>query len=378
MQPGATVDPGIPATMRAALLVGHGGPDKLVVRGDVAVPTLAPDEVLIRVSACGVNNTDINTRIGWYNRSEPATTAIGVDSGAGAGAGIDAWGDVALTFPRIQGADICGRVVATGDAVDDVVVGRRVLVDPIRRDPLDPFDRDRCGYLGSEFDGGFAEFACVPAANVHPVESELSDVELATFACSGGAAEHMLQRAGVRRGETVVVTGASGGVGTMLVQLATRRGARVIAVAGRDKAVLVSSLGADAVVARESDDLRVAVLAAAGGPIDVVADVVGGAASFTMWLDILRRGGRYVTAGAIAGPLVALDLRTLYLKDLSLTGATVFGPDLFAGLVGSIERADVRAIVARVFPLEQIHAAQQFFAEKRHVGNVVIDLGAAR
>jgi len=148
----------------------------------------------------------------------------------------------------------------------------------------------------------------------------------------------------------------------------------VIAVASAEKADVVRAIGADAVVPREAPDLIAEVRAAAAGPIDVVADVVGGAAAFAGWLELLRVGGRYTTAGAIAGPMVQLDLRTLYLKDLSLFGATVFPSSLFADLVGYIERGEVQPVVAATFALGQIHEAQAAFARKAHTGSIVITL----
>ena len=363
---------GIPTTMRAALLLGNGGPEMLEVRDDVAVPAPGPDEVLIRVSACGVNNTDINTRVGWYSRSVTgATSGEGFEESKRDDA---TWGRSGLVFPRIQGADVVGTVVAAGpDVPARDLIGRRVLVDPWIRDPDDPANRELAGYLGSEADGGFAEYTVVPAVNAHPVESRHSDAELATFACSSSTAEHMLERVALGPGQRVAVTGASGGVGSALVQIATARGARVVAVAGADKLDAVRDLGADAVVARDHDDVPGAAATAGGGPFDVVADVVGGA-DFPGWLDALGRGGRYVTAGAIAGPVVALDLRTLYLNDLELYGATVFGPQVFSTLVRRIEREEIRPLLAATFPLEEIHAAQETFGRKAHVGNLVITL----
>ena len=360
-----------PATMRAAVLVGTGGPEMLEVRADVAVPAVAGDGVLIEVVACGVNNTDVNTRVGWYSRS-----VTGATSGEGfseARADDATWGRGGLAFPRIQGADVSGRVVAVGAAAADSLLGRRVLVDPWIRDAARPGDRELAGYLGSERDGGFAEYCSVPARNVHPIEVGLSDVELASFACSWSTAEHMLQRVRLGAGQTVAVTGASGGVGSALVQLAKRRGARVVAIAGGSKLVGVAGLGADVVVAREHDDVPAAAVEANGGPFDVVADVVGGV-GFGPWLDALRRGGRYVTAGAIAGPVVELDLRTLYLNDLELYGATVFEPRVFADLVGYIQRGEVRPVVAGTYPLERIHEAQAAFERKDHIGSLVITI----
>ena len=370
----AVTDSDLPAVMRAAVLLGTGGPEMLAVRDDVPVPRPGPRDVLVRVAACGMNNTDINTRVGWYSRSvTSATTSQGF---AEADPEDSTWGRSGLSFPRIQGADIAGVVVAAGEGADVGLLGRRVLVDPWLRDRDRPADRDLAGYLGSERDGGYAEYCTVPQENVYPVSVGLSDIELASFACSCSTAEHMLQRADLRAGEAIAVPGASGGVGSALVQLAKRRGGRVVAVAGASKRDGVRDLGADAVVARESGDIVAAALEANGGSFDVVADVVGGG-SFGGWLEALRRGGRYVTSGAIAGPVVDLDLRTLYLKDLQLHGATVYAPQVFADLVGYIERGEVRPVVGGTFPLEEIHAAQQAFADKRHIGSLVITVEPA-
>ena len=354
--------------MRAALLTGHGGPEKLVVRDDVAVPEPGPGSVLISVAASGINNTDINTRVGWYGASTDVATSEMED-----GRTVDDVGwNGALRFPLIQGADICGTVVGVGPDSERSLLGRRVLVDPWIRLNNDPLDTTATGYVGSECNGGFAEFACVPAANVHPVESALSDVELATFPCSGATALNMLRRARVAPGETVLITGASGGVGSLAVQIARALGARVIAIGAASKREQLLALGADVVIAREEEDLVGAVRTAAGVSVDVVADVVGGAGQFAALLAVLRRRGRYVTAGAIAGPIVPFDLRTLYLNDLELHGVTSFEPRLFADLVGMVETGAIRPVLARVFPLDQIRAAQALFVAKSHVGSIVI------
>ena len=368
---GAPNGPGIPRVMRAAVLVGNGGPEMIELRSDVPVPQPGAGEVLIEVAACGINNTDINTRVGWYSRSVTgATDGRGFEE---ARSDDSTWGGGTLVFPRIQGADVSGRVVAAGASLDQALIGRRVVVDPWIRDSHHPERRDLAGYLGSEHDGGFAEYCAVPAGNAHPIETPLSDVELASFACSWSTAEHMLQRVRLEPGQSVAVTGASGGVGTALIQLAKRRGAQVVAIAGRAKLEGLVDLGADAVVARDDPAPLEAAVAANGGPFDVVADVVGGD-HFAACLDALRRGGRYATSGAIAGPLVQLDLRTLYLNDLELYGATVFVPQVFADLVGYIERGEVRPVVAGVYPLEDIHTAQADFERKDHIGSLVISL----
>lgn len=335
--------------MRAVLLRGNGGFEMLDVRDDVPVPLAGTGEVLIRVAAAGVNNTDINTRNAWY--------AKGVDDTS-----IGWSGDVSK-FPRIQGADACGQVVAIGADVDPRRLGERVLVEPVFR--LD----GRVVYFGSECDGAFAEFASVPSVHAHRIRCALTDVELASFPCSWSAAENMVERVGVAADDVVLVTGASGGVGSAAVQLARRRGARVIALAAEDKAAQLRALGADEVLSR-SDDLAEAL---GRDAVDRIIDVVGGDRWGSL-LDVLRPFGRYAVAGAIAGPVVSLDLRTMYLKDLSLFGCTVLGAQVFHDLVGYIERGEVVPVVARTYPLEEIVAAQQAFLGKGHVGKIVLTI----
>jgi NADPH:quinone reductase-like Zn-dependent oxidoreductase len=168
--------------MKAMVTMGHGDFDMLVWHEDWPVPTAASGEVLIRVGACGLNNTDINTRTGWYSKAvSEATTGGAYDE---VGSDDPSWGGAAVTFPRIQGADICGEIVAVGDGVDPARIGERVITDNWLRDPADPLDKERTGYYGSEHDGGFAEYATIPATNALAVDSPLSDAELATFSCS--------------------------------------------------------------------------------------------------------------------------------------------------------------------------------------------------
>ena len=351
--------------MRAVLLQGHGGFDRLEVRDDVPVPQPAPGQVLVKVAAAGVNNTDINTRIGWYTPNVEVATPDAEEALPSSPRTDLSWTGDVLRFPRIQGADACGRIVAVGSDVDASRVGERIIVDPVFRNPLDPHDRPM--YFGSEVDGAFAEYTVVPSRHAVKVDSSWTDVELASIPCSYSAAENMLSRAGVGDNETVVVTGASGGVGSAAVQLAKRRGSRVIALAAPAKHDEVAPLGADVLLPRDSD--LVAVLGQRS--VDVVIDVVGG----TMWsqlLAVLRPGGRYATSGAIAGPLVELDLRVLYLNDLTLFGCTVLDPQVFGNLVGHIERGEIHPVVAATFPLHEIVAAQRLFLSKQHVGKIVL------
>ena len=365
----------IPSHMAAAVLTGHGGLDKLEYHGDWPVPQPGRGEILIRVGACGANNTDINTRTAWY--SPTVTSGTTADGGL---SGFDdtldeqsSWGGSLIGFPRIQGADIVGRVVAVGQGVSEDWLDTRVMVDPWLRDPDDPLNRDKAGFVGSECDGGYAQYVCIPEYNVHRVNSPWSDQELATFACSYITAENMLTRARVGQEDVVLITGASGGVGSALVQLAKRRGAEVLAIASKDKIEQVRSLGASVVLPREVDDLAAALAQATGrATVDVAADVVGGADSFNRLLTVLARGGRYVTAGAIGGPIVELDLRTLYLKDLELIGATVTTPEIFPNLLRYIEAQEIRPLLAKTYPLAEIHQAQSDFLAKKHVGKLVL------
>lgn len=356
-----------PDRMRAALLTGHGGPEMIEVRDDVTVPSPGAGEVLVRVAACGVNNTDINTRIGWYSPEvRSATDDPGPPSVESGG-----WGG-SLAFPRVQGADICGRVVALGEG-SSTPIGARVLVDPWVLDPNVPTDHAAAGFVGSEIDGGFAEFCVVPERNAHVIASSLSDVELATFPCAATTAEHLLRDAEVGDGSVVVITGASGGVGTCAVQLAAAQGATVIAVAAEAKAEMLRSLGADHVIDSRGDSpgARIADL---GLSVDAAIDVVGGSL-FGEVLPVIRPGGFYVSSGAIAGPIVEFDLRHLIYGDLTMRGATVCPPDNFDRVIDHLQSGRLRPVVAGVFPLEQIHEAQAVFAAKDFVGNLVIDLG---
>lgn len=348
-----------PATMRGVVLTGFGGFDKLEYRSDLPVPHPGEGEVLIRVAAAGVNNTDINSRIGWYSKAVESATGDGGESGFSGTQG-EGWSGAPFGFPRVQGIDAAGRIAAVGAGVSESRIGERVLVEPALRD-ADGTVR----FFGSDCDGAFAEFAVVPSVHAHKIESRLSDVELASFPCAYSTAENLLHRSGVGAGEHVLVTGASGGVGSAAVQLVKRRGARVTALCGASKHRDVLGLGADAVLDRNAQ--------LESGAFDAVIDIVGGA-GFGALLDALRPAGRYATAGAIAGPLVELDLRTLYLKDLTLFGCTVLDAGVFADLVGHIERGEVRPLVCATYPLAEIAAAQRAFLQKRHVGKIVLEV----
>ncbi|RDE24038.1 alcohol dehydrogenase [Motiliproteus coralliicola] len=350
----------MPANMHAVYLTGHGGFDKLSYVSDAPMPQAGTGEVLIRVGAAGINNTDINTRIGWYSKT--GTTQQGSEQGLDeADADDGGWGG-AIQFPRIQGADVCGRIIAVGDGVSSDRVGKRVLVEPCFRQGEADFS-----YFGSEHDGGFAQYTKAPARFCHRVECDWSDAELATIPCSYSTAENLLTRAGVGDSDTVLVTGASGGVGSAAVQLAKRRGVRVLAIAGASKAADVLALGADEVIPRGTDLLEVL----GENSVDVVVDLVAGE-QWPMLLQVLKPRGRYAVSGAIGGPMVQLDVRTLYLKDLSFFGCTLLESQVFPNLIGYIERGEIRPALAKSYPLQAIVDAQQEFLAKAHTGKLVL------
>lgn len=355
-----------PKTMQAMVLTGHGDLDMYHWHLDWPVPKPGPKQVLIRVAACGLNNTDVNTRTGWYSKSVSTATT----GGAYAEMAEDdpTWGGRPITFPRIQGADAVGHVVAVGAGADPGLIGQRVMTDGWLRDWDDPADKDKAGYFGSEIDGGFAQYTCTDMRDIAVVDCDLSNAELATFSCSYSTAEGMLVRAGVGPDDTVLIPGASGGVGGALVQLAKRRGARMIAMASPAKHADVARLGPDRILPRSPVDLRAAL---GGEKITVVADIVGGP-NWGQLIDVLERGGRYTCSGAIAGPMVTLDLRTLYLRDLTFTGSTVIPPHVLRDVVGYIERSEIKPVLAATYPLSQLREAQAAFIAKTHTGNIVV------
>lgn len=347
----------IPEQMRGVVLTGHGGFDQLLLRNDLPVPAPGPRDVLIRVRASAVNNTDLNTRVGWYSKSD------GDSSDAG-------WGGNAIQFPLIQGADVCGEIAAVGREVDADRIGERVLVEPSLVE-ANGEGLQQPWYFGSDCDGGFAEYTIVAARHAHAIDSPLSDIELATFPCSYSTAENLLTRSAVTGNDRVLVTGASGGVGSAVIQLARARGAEIIAMTSPQKAEQIIGLGAHRTLSRDANLLETP----GRNSVDVVIDLVAGK-QWPILLDVLKPRGRYATSGAIAGPIVELDVRTLYLKDLTLFGCTVLDEGVFANLVKRIEAGEISALVAASFSLTQIAAAQQLFETKQHIGKIAIDLSA--
>jgi NADPH:quinone reductase-like Zn-dependent oxidoreductase len=321
---------GCERTMMAVVTTGNGGYEKLVYR-EVPVPEPGPGEALLRVLAAGVNNTEINTRLGWYSSSVAESTAstAKLHEQEAAKKSDGGWNE-ATPFPFIQGTDCCGRVVEVGPGVDNDIIGARVLVRPCMRP--NGYDTMENIWMASDFDGAFAQYVKVPAVEVFSVKCDWTDEELATIPCAYGTAENMLHRAAVMSGEHVLV-----------------------------------AIGADNVIERNDDLVQVV----GAETVDVVVDNVAGS-NFPQMLKVLKRGGRYTSSGAIAGPLVTLDMRDMYLKDITLIGCTAWDAPVFPNLVSYIENGEIRPLLAKIFPLEQIADAQREFMKKEHFGNFVL------
>ena len=350
----------IPETMKAMLLTGHGGPDKLVLDESYPVPVVEPGEVLVKVGACGINNTDIWVREGAYGSSDDPDE-------------VASFGDSLLQFPLVQGADIVGAIAACGKGVQSSRLGERVMVDfgiyAAEGDDIPSHD-----YIGSGRPGGFAEYVAIPAENAHAVQSDLSDAELATFCCAYITGEHMLRRARVGKGDRVLITGASGGVGSGVVQLCRARGAVPYGVVGAGKEDAVRAVGAESTVTRGSNNLVDAVAYATGGAdIDVVIDTVAGPMLPDL-IEVLRPGGRYATCGAMGGPMVNIDMRRIYLKNIEIHGASQGTRADFASIRDYALSGAIKPLLAGMFPLAELGRAQEAFGKKDFVGKLVVTI----
>ncbi|MBG13344.1 MAG: alcohol dehydrogenase [Alcanivorax sp.] len=366
-------EPVIPETMSAMVLTGHGGVDKLVHRDDVPVPRPAPGQVLVRVTATAKNNTDRKAREGLYptkDKDEVASFQMG--------------GSATLTFPRIQGADVAGRVAAVGEGVDPARIGERGLLDF----NLYPDDRRDINltpdYYGHGADGGFAEYVAVPSDQFHTVDkADLADAELAAMGmCSYQTALHMLTSANVIAGERVLVTGASGGVGTALIQLCRVMGAIPYALSTPDKADALRELGAEAVLDRSAMDGftdRVRELTG-GAPLDAVMDLVGGDMTDrfidAMIFDMKARDSypRLSIAGASGGNLSEIMWTRIYLYQVQVFGVSHGTREEAEQLIDWIRSGELKPVLHAAFKLSDLHRAEDYFVSRGNnfLGKIVI------
>lgn len=355
-------------TMKAVVTVGNGGYEMLEYK-DVPIPVIDTGEVLVKVLAAGVNNNEINTRIGWYSTKVTISTEKLIEKtkerAEANSKGDGGWNDT-TEFSLIQGTDCCGEVVEVKDEKNKHLIGKRVLIRPcIHNKGWDSMENI---WMGSDFDGAFAQYVKIAATEVFPIDCNWSDAELGGIPCSYGTSENMVNRAGIKKGDRVLVAGASGGIGSAVVQLAKRRGAYVIAIAeGEAKIAQVKLYGADEVISSGKTTLEYL----GEKSVDIVVDNVAGP-NFPQMLKVLKRGGKFVSSGAIAGPIVELDMRDFYLKDLTLIGCTGWDEPVFPSVISAIENGEIIPAVAKIFPLENIVEAQEAFRLKKHVGKLVL------
>ncbi|MFC4240535.1 zinc-binding dehydrogenase [Marinobacter oulmenensis] len=361
----------IPSSMKAMVLTGHGGIDKLEYQ-DVPVPQPGPGEVLVQVTATAKNNTDRKAREGLYPTKKGEMTSFQMG------------GKPTLTFPRIQGADVVGRVAAVGEGVSESRVGERGLLD------FNIYADDRTDinltpdYYGHGADGGYAEYVVVPSDQFHHIANPLvTDAELASMGmCSYQTAMHMLTSADVSEGEHVLVTGASGGVGTALIQLCRIMGAIPYALSQQSKAQALLDLGAEAVLDRGDMETFVdRVKQATGGkPLDAVMDLVGGEMT-DRFIDAMifdmnarRTYPRLSIAGASGGNISEILWTRIYLYQVQIFGVSHGTRDEAAQLMQWIRDGQLKPVLHGAFPLSELHRAEEYFMNRgsNYLGKIVI------
>lgn len=361
----------VPDTMKAMVLEGHGNTDQLRYR-DMPVPAPGPGEVLVRVTATAKNNTDRKAREGLYPTKKGEMTSFQMG------------GKPTLTFPRIQGADIVGRVAAVGAGVREQRIGERGLLDFNLYADERPDINLTPDYYGHGADGGFAEYVAVPSDQFYHIpNADLSDAELAAMGmCSYQTAYHMLTAANVTAGEHVLVTGASGGVGTALIQLCRIIGAIPYALSQQDKAEALLDLGAEAVLDRSDMSTFVdRVREATGGkPLDAVMDLVGGEMTDVfidaMIFDMRARHSypRLSIAGASGGNISEMLWTRIYLYQVQIFGVSHGTREEAAQLMRWIRDGQLKPVLHGAFRLSDLHRAEDYFVNRgsRYLGKIVI------
>ncbi len=342
--------------MKAVQVMGYGDEDQLEVV-EQAIPEPKADEVLVKVKACAINNTEIWMREGAYG--------TGKKSG---------WRPEGVQFPRTPGSDITGTIVKAGNERNEKMIGKDVVLFPFTssgEEGLEHISEDM-SFVGSEYDGGYAEYVVWPAELCF--DMPLPDfTESAVFSVSGMTAWHMVEQIQAKPGETIMVTGANGGVGSLNVQIASRVfGAKVIAIVG-DLALedQLKELGATHVLSYKSDQLAEEIIEANGGPIDSVLDVVGDAL-FATSLQVLKKGGKFCTSGSAGGQKTELDFRTMYLKHITLYGSVLGTRDEFKRMLEAIAEGKIKPVIDRTFPLEKARDAQVYFKKAGKLGKIVL------
>ena len=338
--------------MKAAIFEEHGGPEVVEVK-EVPTPEPGAGEVRIRVGASGMNHLDL-----WVRRGLPIETVM----------------------PHIGGSDIAGTVDALGDGVVAWDVGDRVVVNP----SLWCGECEWCGrgeeplcveyrILGEHTQGGFAEHVVVPSRNLYRLHD---DVDFETAAAVPlvflTAWRGLVSRARVQPEETVLVTGASGGVATAAVQIAKHLGARVHAVTSSPWVERVKELGADVVYDRNEVEYSKEIWRDTGKRgVDVIFDSVG-QATFHDNIRALAKKGRMVVYGATTGPKAELDLRLMFWKQIEVMGTTMSNQKEFADVLNLVFSGRLSPVTDVVWPLDRAREAHERLEAGDAFGNIVL------
>lgn len=321
-----------------------GGPDVLRYE-DFARPAPGAGEVLVEVHAVSVNRTlDLVVRAGDYGAP--------------------------ITLPHILGVDPSGVIVEVGEGVTGRSVGERVVTVPWRSKPIGPLDS-----VGMQHLGGYAEFVKLPASATVVMPEGLGFAEATVVARHAPQAFNLLRdRAGLKAGESVLVMGASGGLGSAGVQIAKLLGATVIAAAGAPERVAAAvSLGADHGIDYRAEDLTARVLALTGGRgVDVVFENIADPVLFPKAFHAIARHGRLVTAGSHGGGTVPLDVKRLYLYQIAVMGGLGFThEDVVAGLKAAAA-GKLNVLIDAILPLSEAVEAHRRVADRHGVGKVIL------
>jgi len=340
--------------LKAAIFRKHGGPEVLEY-ADVPEPRIRANEVLVEVRACALNHLDIFVRGGLP--------------------GIE------IPLPHILGNDIAGVVREVGELVTWVKTGDEVMVQPgvscghceaclAGRDNLCR-EYDMIGYRRN---GGYAEFVAVPGVNIISKPAELSWEEAAALPLVTVTAWHMLvTRANVQAGEDVLVHAAGSGVGSIAIQIAKLRGARVITTASSDdKLAKARELGADETINYTRDDWpkEVRRLTNKTG-VDVVVEHTG-AVTWPGSISSLKNNGRLVTCGATSGFDARTDLRQVFYRHLTLLGSFMGSKGELLEAMKFVREGKIRAVVDRVLPLSDARQAHELIEDRAQFGKVVL------
>jgi len=329
--------------------------EKLVYEREHPEPKLGEREVRVGIRATTVNRIDFFVREGYPG--------------------------VQIRFPHIPGADIAGVVEDVGPQVQSFHKGDRVMAWPLQAcGTCELCRRGRRGlclqwkYFGLHVDGSYAEYISVPEEGLISIPQSVTFEQAATLPVAGLTAYHALVTVGqVQTGETVLIWGGSGGLGTFAVQIGRLLGARVIATVGRDeKRGRIEHLGADLVLNHHTDDVLWAVNEFThGNGVEVVLDSVG-AQTFPKGFQLLQKGGRLILCGKLTGMDVPLSLHQTYLRHISILGVYLGEKHELQALLRWVEEGKIQPIIARRFALQDASEAHRVMASGDYVGKLVL------